>query len=1044
MLLLKHIKTKNTKNTENFANVNNSRYVRYGDIITIWGWSNSFMRFNYSTGLIDVGMTLQSPQNIPRSGWGWEPMILEDPKEISMGVNNNTNPIKYGDKILIRSTYIYNYIGINPSTNSGYVIPSSTRDIWVEMEILSTDTSGKSGQYINYGDHIYLKTASSTYLRIMEDNSVQHSTTQDSKCLMMIYDGWGQGVNMDWGRRGTAYQSSISGNYIANNAIDGNIQTYNHTQNDNNAWWEVKLPKDIYITEIKITNRKDCCQDRLSNFDVYVLDDNNNTITSKYYKACGDSVIWNNIFNIGRKVKIQLRDKNFLHISEVNIYGAPVDYSLLMDKPLSIDIINKPYTLLNNSSLSYNMADLPSVKISKNLSIAFFVKPVDISQKETVLFSKGSNSTEMSPAITFMQNSTRLKLYYGINSSVSKNIENLNTLPLNKWTHITYIISCGVSENTGWQLCLFNNNIKVEPYNKCCYYINTLLKEYYYTNNSEISSKTTNSNIFDESILNNMKYMGELDIKMTSPYIKLYINGILKIYENIDSIPHFNSGPLIFGNNDKINITASNSILDQFKYYNYVLSNDQILHLMQTPLNNISKTLVYKLPNSLMIDKFQPNEIPYINNNITILFWLYLKRPINGTGNIDQLFLKGNDKSDNSIGIYMNDMSNTLKIIVNSAEIIPKSTTILNTNSWTHIALNISDTNLKLYINGLITDQLTLPNTPVYNNEPVYIGGVEGEIYNLQMSNFDMDEDQIKTIMGYNPDMKYLNIINNMWKKIGCITPLDISSKNTYKWIELLKTNNVSEISSQMSSIISSANTGDKNALYTCFGDYTAKLKEELDKKEELLKYTLTEDSGKKCLPTAPFSCKNQSINDFDIKTHKDYINNSYINDMKAELENTHKTIVGLEKKLKEQNNGMPDKTLSLKVQEQQDTINRLQKLLNNNSNKNNISMEDIKSHPIFTSTLNDLKNNNNMLSQCNNSLENALLQSKKTLTDLENNKKITSTILKKLNNLNLNDANIEEILKNNPNSDKFNTIMNNLKTKNDELRCWNCNLPSN
>merc|ERR1711959_202233 len=62
----------------------------------------------------------------------------------------------------------------------------------------------------------------------------------------------------------------------AKRAIDGNSAnswfsgSCTHTNRHQNPWWQVDLGKKEKIRQIRITNRGDCCGDRLNPFDVLV------------------------------------------------------------------------------------------------------------------------------------------------------------------------------------------------------------------------------------------------------------------------------------------------------------------------------------------------------------------------------------------------------------------------------------------------------------------------------------------------------------------------------------------------------------------------------------------------------------------------------------------------------------------------------------------------------------------------------------------------------------------------------------------------------
>jgi len=76
--------------------------------------------------------------------------------------------------------------------------------------------------------------------------------------------------------RKKAIQSSTLNWYsilgVANRAVDGNINrnfdagSCTHTLNTFPAWWAVDLGHETTVGRVRITNRGDCCADRLANF----------------------------------------------------------------------------------------------------------------------------------------------------------------------------------------------------------------------------------------------------------------------------------------------------------------------------------------------------------------------------------------------------------------------------------------------------------------------------------------------------------------------------------------------------------------------------------------------------------------------------------------------------------------------------------------------------------------------------------------------------------------------------------------------------------
>ncbi|XP_077147958.1 fucolectin-like [Ranitomeya variabilis] len=139
---------------------------------------------------------------------------------------------------------------------------------------------------------------------------------------------------------GRATQSSIVNNVkygfqsMAINAIDGNLDSdfshgsCSHTDGDFSPWWRVDLLKSYRINRITITNRNDCCEERLNGAEILVGDSlynngNNNprcavvtTIPRGATKVflCHDMV--------GRYVNVIVRGrKEYLHMCEVQVFG---------------------------------------------------------------------------------------------------------------------------------------------------------------------------------------------------------------------------------------------------------------------------------------------------------------------------------------------------------------------------------------------------------------------------------------------------------------------------------------------------------------------------------------------------------------------------------------------------------------------------------------------------------------------------------------------------------------------------------------------------
>ncbi|RPI91406.1 MAG: DNRLRE domain-containing protein, partial [Chloroflexi bacterium] len=143
-------------------------------------------------------------------------------------------------------------------------------------------------------------------------------------------------VNFALGK--TATQSSTYGSKGASLAVDGNTNgnygsgTVTHTNNNAHAWWEVDLGLSVYISNIELWNRTDCCGSRLSNYYVFVSDDpftstdlnatlNQSGVSNFYQSAQAGRPTVIAINRTGHYVRVQLAGTNYLSIAEAKVLG---------------------------------------------------------------------------------------------------------------------------------------------------------------------------------------------------------------------------------------------------------------------------------------------------------------------------------------------------------------------------------------------------------------------------------------------------------------------------------------------------------------------------------------------------------------------------------------------------------------------------------------------------------------------------------------------------------------------------------------------------
>ena len=97
-------------------------------------------------------------------------------------------------------------------------------------------------------------------------NRISRASFYNVRKTETVKNGYG---NLAQGK--DTWQSSTSHSGSASRAVDGKKGTdfhsgsCTHTYSQQNAWWRVDLGADYKVGMVKITNRGDCCSDRLRN-----------------------------------------------------------------------------------------------------------------------------------------------------------------------------------------------------------------------------------------------------------------------------------------------------------------------------------------------------------------------------------------------------------------------------------------------------------------------------------------------------------------------------------------------------------------------------------------------------------------------------------------------------------------------------------------------------------------------------------------------------------------------------------------------------------
>jgi hypothetical protein len=121
----------------------------------------------------------------------------------------------------------------------------------------------------------------------------------------------------------------------ASRAVDGNTDgdwthsSVTHTNLDAQAWWQVDLGSLQAVQSVEVWNRTDCCGERLSNFNVLLLDASQAVVAGMHVAGQAGAPTVVPISGMARYVRVQLVGTNYLSLAEVKVWGTPAGLSNL-------------------------------------------------------------------------------------------------------------------------------------------------------------------------------------------------------------------------------------------------------------------------------------------------------------------------------------------------------------------------------------------------------------------------------------------------------------------------------------------------------------------------------------------------------------------------------------------------------------------------------------------------------------------------------------------------------------------------------------------
>ncbi len=166
----------------------------------------------------------------------------------------------------------------------------------------------------------------------IKGQSIGAMTDEGSNTTISTAD-WSVTTNLAF--LGTATQSSTSVQALASLATDQETNgvlgqgSVTRTSTEDQPWWRVDLEDKSEITDIRIWGRTDSDSDSLSNYDVSILDENDQVVWTNYQSSFPDPMIGLSPDVVGHAVIIQLRGSGILSLAEVEVMGNQI--SLIKD-----------------------------------------------------------------------------------------------------------------------------------------------------------------------------------------------------------------------------------------------------------------------------------------------------------------------------------------------------------------------------------------------------------------------------------------------------------------------------------------------------------------------------------------------------------------------------------------------------------------------------------------------------------------------------------------------------------------------------------------
>ncbi|HEX8170602.1 MAG TPA: discoidin domain-containing protein [Thermoanaerobaculia bacterium] len=213
---------------------------------------------------------------------------------------------------------------INITANASSAAGITKVEFFRDGVLLSADTTAPY-------DFVWANVDAGTYVLTAKAMDGAGMSAQSAAVSITVQNS-AQLVNFARGKSATQSSEYPAPGAQASLAVDGFTQNITSTDYRAQQWWQVDLGTSRQITEIRIWNRSDCCQERLSNFYVFVSDypftADDPTVTAAQRGVFTDFVsgvapqkLTRPVNRTGRFVRVQLSGTNWLSLAEVEVMG---------------------------------------------------------------------------------------------------------------------------------------------------------------------------------------------------------------------------------------------------------------------------------------------------------------------------------------------------------------------------------------------------------------------------------------------------------------------------------------------------------------------------------------------------------------------------------------------------------------------------------------------------------------------------------------------------------------------------------------------------